>query len=178
MQMTTVDDNTVFVVPITEDLIEGYRRAVDLVARERKYLARTEAPSMEDVRSFTRENIAKGNAHVVAVDGERVVGWCDIVPSKREVFSHCGTLGMGLLGEYRGKGIGLRMLGAALDRARQNGLERVELEVFESNQRAIGMYRKAGFRVEGKKERAARLDGAYQNVLLMALLLNPGPAGG
>jgi RimJ/RimL family protein N-acetyltransferase len=159
------------VVPIAEEHIEGYHRAVDAVARESRYLARTEAPPLEDARTFSRENIAKGNAHFVALDGERVVGWCDIVPSKREAFRHCGTLGMGLLADYRGRGIGTRLLRAALDTARVRGLERVELDVFEANEPAVRLYRRMGFAVEGTRVRAARLGGVYFNVVGMALFL-------
>ena len=159
------------VIPITAEHIEGYHAAVQAVARESRFLARTEAPPLEDARTFTLENIEKGNAHVVAVDGETVVGWCDIVPSKREAFRHCGTLGMGLLAGYRGRGIGTRMLRAALDRARVQGLERVELEVFASNDQAIGLYRKMGFAVEGTRARGALLRGEYFDVVGMALFL-------
>jgi GNAT superfamily N-acetyltransferase len=109
--MSGEDDSNVLIVPITEEHIAEYHRAVDLVAREGKYLGRTEALPLEDAQSFTRENIARGNAHFVAVHGGRVVGWCDIVPSKKEAFVHCGTLGMGLLAEYRGRGIGHRLRG-------------------------------------------------------------------
>jgi RimJ/RimL family protein N-acetyltransferase len=106
-----------------------------------------------------------------------VVGWCDIIPSKREAFSHCGTLGMGLIKEYRGQGIGTRLLRATLQKARQNGLERVELEVFAANGAAIRLYEREGFRVEGKKVRAARLAGAYLDVVLMARFLSGEPGG-
>jgi RimJ/RimL family protein N-acetyltransferase len=174
---TPTDGSDVRVIPIAEEHIEGYHGAVEAVARESRYLARTEAPPLEDARTFTLENIEKGNAHVVALDGRTVVGWCDIVPSKREAFRHCATLGMGLLAGYRGRGIGTRMLRAALDRAREQGLERVELEVFASNEQAIGLYRKMGFAVEGTRVRAALLRGEYFDVVGMALFLRrPGEA--
>ena len=166
------DDAVTTIETIQERHIEGYHAAVDAVARERKYLGRTEAPSLQEARAFTTENIAKGNAHYVALVDGKVVGWCDIVPSKNPVFSHCGTLGMGITSRYRGMGIGLRLLTAALSKAKENGLEKVELEVFESNARAIALYRKVGFRVEGRKERSAKLDGVYLADVLMALFLD------
>jgi RimJ/RimL family protein N-acetyltransferase len=163
---------SVSIEPIWEEHIVGYHQAVERVARERKYLARTEAPSIEDTRAFTTENMARGNPHYIAVNGSQVVGWCNIVASERHVFAHCGTLGMGLTPEYRGQGIGLRLLRATLAAAEQKGLERVELEVFESNQRATDLYKKVGFQVEGIKVRAARLNGVYENIVLMAMFLS------
>jgi hypothetical protein len=49
--------NEVQIVPITEELVADYHRAVDAVAREGRYLARTTAPPIEDAKSFARENI-------------------------------------------------------------------------------------------------------------------------
>lgn len=160
------------VIPIEERHIVDYHAAVDAVARERRYLGRTEAPSLEDARAFVASNIAKGNPHFVAIVDGRLVGWCDIVASKNPVFAHCGTLGMGVVDGFRGRGIGTRLITAALRKAKQGGLEKVELEVFDTNDRAIALYRKVGFKDEGKKERSAKIDGLYMADLLMGLFLD------
>lgn len=49
-------------------------------------------------------------------------------------------------------------------------LNRVELEVFGDNARAIRCYEKVGFRHEGTKRRAIFQDGNYRDVLLMGIL--------
>ena len=53
-------------------------------------------------------------------------------------------------------------------------LTRIELEVYASNSAAIALYRRFGFSEEGLKRRARFLDGQYQDILLMALLREPG----
>ena len=83
------------VVPIAEQHIEGFHQCLDSVARERRYLGFLEAPPLESTRQFVQSNIASGVPQFVALDGERVVGWCDISPSRRQGFAHCGELGMG-----------------------------------------------------------------------------------
>jgi RimJ/RimL family protein N-acetyltransferase len=165
-------DPDIRIEAIREEHIVGFHDAVELVAKEGKYLARIEAPPIADAIAFVNENIAKGSAHYVAIDGNRVVGWCDIVPMTKDVFSHCGVLGMGIIDGYRGKGIGKRILRAALDKAKSNGLERIELEVFHTNVNAIGLYEKFGFYVEGRKRKAAKLNGEYLDTIQMALFLN------
>jgi len=45
------------IVPIAEEHISGFRAAVDVVARESKYLAFLEAPPSEETRRFVRRNI-------------------------------------------------------------------------------------------------------------------------
>jgi len=53
------------------------------------------------------------------------------------------------------------------------GLTRVELEVFASNTAAISLYTKCGFEREGVKRRARYIDGKYDDIILMALLREP-----
>ena len=54
-------------VPITAEHIEGFHRCVDLVARERKYLALLEAPPLDSTYQFVMNNITKGYSQFVAV---------------------------------------------------------------------------------------------------------------
>lgn len=82
---------------------------------------------------------------------------------------------MGLLPHARGKGLGARLATAAIGRAWADGLERIELEVFASNERAVGLYRTLGLSVEGVKRRARMLDGHDDDIVLMALLRERSP---
>jgi len=167
--MSISADSPISVAPIAEDHIEGFRRCLDSVARERIHLGFLEAPSPERVAEFVRSNIVNGLPQFVAVRGGDVVGWCDISPEDLPGFTHCGRLGMGVRKDQRRKGLGRRLLAAALERARAIGLERVELEVYASNLPAIALYRQAGFSVEGTKKKARKLDGKYDDVVCMAL---------
>lgn len=49
-------------------------------------------------------------------------------------------------------------------------LNRVELEVFDFNERALRCYRKVGFRKVGKKMQARLVDGKYRDVIVMDVL--------
>ena len=149
---------------------EAFRSALDVVARERRWLGFLEAPSLEEVVLFlTRSRPIQ----FLAERDSRVVGWCDITPRDREGFRHSGTLGMGILPGFRGMGIGKALLVHAVDAALDAGLTRIELEVFASNDTAIRLYTWAGFNEEGRKRRARILDGVEEDTLLMALL-SPG----
>jgi RimJ/RimL family protein N-acetyltransferase len=159
------------IVDIQERYVPGFHAALDAVSREKRFLAWTEAPPIESTFDFIRSNISNGIPQVVALDGELVVGWCDIEPHPRATRRHVGTLGMGLLPAYRGKGIGTRLIKAALDRARSRGMEKVELEVFGTNEPAIALYRKMGFVEEGRRAKAVKIDDASLDCILMALFL-------
>lgn len=157
------------VVPIAEEHIEGFHRCLDVVARERYYLAMTEAPPLSSTREFVRSNIANGYVQLVALDGEDVVGWCDIIPRRLPGFDHCGELGMGVHPDHRRRGLGRRLASAAVERAWEQGLEKIELEVYASNRSALVLYEKLGFVVEGVRRRSRKIDGRYDNLVQMAL---------
>lgn len=163
--------SAVKIVPIAEEHIESFRACLDEVARERRYLGMTKAPPESSVRQFVLENIASGNPQFVALDGERVVGWCDISIPSLEGFTHTGLLGMGVQRAYRGQGLGRRLLDRTVEAARARGVERVELEVYASNVPAVRLYETAGFVAEGTKRRARKLDGEYDDLLFMVLFL-------
>jgi RimJ/RimL family protein N-acetyltransferase len=151
----------------TLDDAEAIRRCLDAVARERRWLAFVEAPPPEGVRSFLSDNAP---IQFVAERRGEVVGWCDVTPNRREGFRHAGSLGMGLLATFRGRGLGRSLLRETLDAALAAGLVRIELEVFASNERAVALYERSGFVCEGRKRAARILDGRVEDILCMALL--------
>jgi RimJ/RimL family protein N-acetyltransferase len=152
--------------------IESFREAVDAVARERRYLALLKAPPLGKTRRFVQDNIRDGRPHFVALDGERVIGWCDVSSLQRDIYAHAGVLGMGIVDGYRGQGIGEVLLRVTLDAAKARGLTRVELTVREHNLRAKRLYEKTGFQFEGVKRRGVRVDGQYEDLICMALLFD------
>jgi ribosomal protein S18 acetylase RimI-like enzyme len=163
-QMVTIEDTQ-------RKHIRPLHEVLERVAKEKMYLAWTEAPPFASFKAFVTNNSIRRCPQLVAVDGDRVVGWCDITIMQRQATKHCGVLGMGVLKEYRNKGIGTRLLAAALEKARTYGLFRIELEVFEDNVRAIRLYERIGFKIEGKKIAAVMIDQKSINVLILALLL-------
>ncbi len=74
--------------------------------------------------------------------GHRVVAFCNywIVSAELQI------LAIATHPDYRGRGIGRRMLAHVLDTARAAGCTLATLEVRRSNQPAIALYEHAGFR--------------------------------
>jgi ribosomal protein S18 acetylase RimI-like enzyme len=161
---------SVVIEPIAESYADGFHACLDTVARERKYLAHIEAPPLDRVRAFVQQNVSLGAAQFVAIDGKTVVGWCDIFPAWPHAVQHCGSLGMGLLPAYRGRGIGQALLTACLSKARANGVTRVELEVRADNERALKLYERMGFAREAIKRNGMRFDGEYFDCIQMCLI--------
>jgi RimJ/RimL family protein N-acetyltransferase len=148
---------------------------VDAVARERRYLANVCGFTAEQTRSFVASLAESGGVQILALDEEKVVGWCDVTTLPFEGLRHVGRLGMGLLPAYRGQGLGRRLLREVLNRVFANGLLRVELEVFASNIAAIRLYEQEHLVIEGRKRRARILDGVEDDIIVMGLLKEEWP---
>ena len=77
--------------------------------------------------------------------------------------------------EHRRRGLGSQLLQALISIARQRNLERVLLEVRESNQAARACYEKAGFEENGR--RRAYYTEPKEDAILFSLTLNCTSAG-
>lgn len=104
-------------------------------------------------------------------DGE-IIGQLTLQGGKRRSIHHATTLGITVAKEWRGQGVGRRLMDRAIEYARASGvIKRVELHVFTRNQPAIHLYEQFGFETEGVLRRAVFRDGEYLDELVMALLL-------
>ena len=116
------------IVPLAPEHIEGYRRAIDVVARERKYLTLLEAFPLPQTRDFALALVERGDPIFVALMEGAVIGWCDIQRHPFPAHAHRGTLGMGIVPARRGRGIGTRLIEGALQRAFTTGFSRVRTQ--------------------------------------------------
>lgn len=164
------DSETIAIVPTMPEHVESFHRALDLVARERKYLSMLEAPPLEQTLKFVKGCVERGDPRVVAVVRNEVVGWCDITRHDWPIHAHRGTLGMGIVPAYRGQGLGLKLINAALAQARKAGFVRIELSVHSDNARAISLYERVGFVREGVQRDAVYVDGEYRDAIMMAIV--------
>lgn len=155
----------------SEKYFKSFHEALSAVAKERVYIEMIEAPSLEKVSSYQSELISKNGPVFYAINQEHVVGWCDIFPEENPRLSHRGSLGMAIIPEFRGKGLGSELLGRALDHAKKFGLEKVELNVYTTNLSAIALYKKFGFQQEGLIRSYRKLDGQYYDCFVMGKFL-------
>ena len=156
--------------PITAADVEGLQGAVEAVARERRYLATVTGFGVDGTRAFVDGLLRGGGVQLVVRSAGRIVGWCDVQRHPFEGLRHGGVLGIGLLPEWRARGVGAALLARALEAGEAAGMTRVELEVFASNRRAIRLFEGAGFVREGVKRRARFLDGQADDIVCMARL--------
>jgi RimJ/RimL family protein N-acetyltransferase len=155
----------------TEKYFSSFHEVLSKVASERVYIEMIEAPPLEKVSGFQKKLISINGPVYYAIQNNCVVGWCDVFPEDNPRQSHRGGLGMGLLPEFRGKGVGSKLLKAVLEHAKKFGLEKVELNVYTTNVPAIALYKKFGFEQEGLLKKYRKLDGKYFDCLAMGKFL-------
>lgn len=105
--------------------------------------------------------------------GELIIGTAGLGVNANHRTRHSGGIGIMVHKDYQNMGVGTALMKALLDIA-DNWLMlvRVELEVFEDNEKAIRLYEKFGFEKEGVKRLGAIRNGKYENEYLMARI-NP-----
>jgi len=80
-------------------------------------------------------------------------------------------LGISVHDDYQNMGIGTALLNHLVGIARMKKLSKVWLHVNTDNDRAIYMYKKAGFAIEGKLCKESCVNGKYRDEYRMALFL-------
>jgi RimJ/RimL family protein N-acetyltransferase len=82
-------------------------------------------------------------------------------------------IGMAIVDGHRGAGLGRQLLHAAIEWARGAGCHKMQLEVWPHNERALALYRRAGFAEEGLLRRHyRRRNGELWDAVVMGLLLD------
>lgn len=112
---------------------------------------------------------APGALLMVAETAGQVVGWVQFHNGNRRRTAHSGMLSMMVDERWRGKGVGEALLRALIDWAEESALiEKLTLAIFSTNRRAIRLYEKLGFQVEGCCPRDMMLaGGTYVDSVLM-----------
>ncbi|MCP1355175.1 GNAT family N-acetyltransferase [Aneurinibacillus migulanus] len=108
--------------------------------------------STEEEAMLIRQMSEEGSMYTVAEIGDSIAGVAQIKRGQMEMNRHTGTFRIWLGPEFQGYGIGSKLMDYALQWAGHHGLKKVCLDVFADNERAIDMYKKYGFVVEGRRK--------------------------
>ena len=105
--------------------------------------------------------------------GTGIVGHVNLLGDRLPTALHRCELGIGIERDYRGRGLGRRLMNQALDFARNSpSLHWVDLKVFAHNTRAIDLYTRLGFVEVGRVPDRFRIEGLAVDDVIMVLDVN------
>jgi RimJ/RimL family protein N-acetyltransferase len=115
---------------------------------------------------------ADNQLYIFGLIADRIVSTLTFVAGHRPRVRHSGEFGMSVRQSYWGLGIGSLMLDTLVDWARATRIvTKIDLRVRTDNERAIKLYKRKGFVIEGTIRRAIRLGGEYFDHYCMGLEL-------
>lgn len=128
-------------------------------------------PSLDNWAAYVSNSPDFFYSYLAFIDDEAVgnIGF-EVCTSPRR--RHVGSLGMGVKDKYQGLGVGSALLKTVIDLSdKWLNLKRLELSVYTDNERAISLYKKFGFEIEGESKDYAFRDGQYVSVYHMARIV-------
>ena len=107
-----------------------------------------------------------------AMSGESPVGMIAMVGNNRRKTKHVADIfGVYVKPRHRDKGIGTKLVQAAIREARSKGIVKVRLEVNPEQKAAIRLYRKAGFKVVGKARKDLKVGRRFYDLVYLEKFL-------
>jgi RimJ/RimL family protein N-acetyltransferase len=122
------------------------------------------------------EDVTESPGHVVIVaedEDMELLGMLNFHVDPRKRMKHHGSLSINICQGWRDQGLGRAMLQTLIVWAEEEpSIEKLNLEVFATNERAIALYSSLGFQQEGHLHNQIKMaPGEYVDVLLMNLWL-------
>ena len=125
----------------------------------------------QEARFLQKKTNSPNEIEIIAIIDGTLAGMAGIeaVGEKYKV-KHRAELGISVLKEYWGLGLGKALAEACIQCAKKAGYEQLELNVVAENKRAISLYQSLGFEEYGRNPRGfkSRTSG-YQEVIYMLL---------
>ncbi|WP_277553071.1 GNAT family N-acetyltransferase [Halobaculum limi] len=147
----------------------GLVSAIRAVAGEGRYIeAETVADVIEHDEVILRHNDVRSRLFLVAAVDDDVIGWVHLDLPEAEKLSHTAVLTVGLIPEYRGKGIGATLLEEGEAWASDHDFEKLYNSVPATNEGAIGFLESHGWEREAVREDHYRMDGEYVDEVMLA----------
>ncbi len=107
-------------------------------------------------------------ARLVAIQDQQVVGWGALSPtSRRPAYAGVAEVSVYVGPDFRGKGIGSRLLNGMIKESDSNGIWTLQASIFPENLASLAIHARCGFRRIGFRERVGKLNGVWRDTVLL-----------
>jgi RimJ/RimL family protein N-acetyltransferase len=130
-------------------------------------------PSLEDQKKWIDNLNGPASFLALAETDSKMVGLIHFETGKKKKASHVGEFAISVREGYHDQKIGSEMLKCLIAWAKENpAVEKIILNVNSVNEKAIHLYKKLGFEIEGHNKKAVKQpDGSYIDNIQMALFV-------
>jgi L-amino acid N-acyltransferase YncA len=109
---------------------------------------------------------------LVAVENGGVLGWVALAPtSARACYAGVAENSVYVAASARGRGVGRALMEALVASAAGGGIWSIQAGMFPENTASVRLHESLGFRLVGRFERIAQLDGVWRDTILLELRL-------
>lgn len=128
--------------------------------------------SILEEEKFIEKVLKSNHQYMVSVwDEEKLISLTGFHGSDLNRIKHRVSLGISILSEYRGLGLGTYLMEHLCEKAKEFGMKKIELDVRTDNLPAIRIYEKAGFEIEGYRKAGINDKGTLVDLILMGRFL-------
>lgn len=156
---------------LSMDEAEQFWNLMNQLDYETKYMLYEPGERTKDlpqIESFIRDSVEGEDFLLVAETDHRLVGYISAQKGRLNRITHSAYIVVGILMDYRSKGIGTEFFKRLNDWAEEKKVTRLELTVICENEVAKHLYANSGFQIEGIKRKSVCVDGEYLDEYYMA----------
>ncbi|MDI6603856.1 MAG: GNAT family N-acetyltransferase [Thermoanaerobacteraceae bacterium] len=154
---------------------KGIVNLMDGVGKEKIYMVTDEySLTEEEERQLIRRLDHNKDLILIADYGGQVVGCLTLFRyygGRSSKVQHVAEIGISINSEFRNSGIGSKLFEYAIKWAKQKNYKKLCLSVFSTNEIAIHLYRKYGFKEEGRRRAQFKIGSDYVDEILMGLFI-------
>ena len=158
-----VDDAAEFIALIKE--VEAKSSFMLMEPGERITTPEQQAKQLERIEKQSNATILAAEEH------GKLIGYLLAMGGTVKKTKHSAYLAIGILEDFRGKGIGSALFEHIEDWALKNKISRLELTTVIENQAGVALYKKSGFDIEGVKRNSLMINGKLYDEYFMSKLL-------
>jgi RimJ/RimL family protein N-acetyltransferase len=146
--------------------VESEAKFMLMEAGERKTTPEQQHKQLEHIKQQSNSTI-----FVAEQENGKLVGYLIAIGGSVMRTKHSAYLVIGILEEYRGRGIGTKLFQRLEEWAINANISRLELTVVTENEAGITLYKKSGFEIEGIKRKSLMINDEFYNEYFMSKLL-------
>jgi L-amino acid N-acyltransferase YncA len=105
---------------------------------------------------------------LLALENDVIIGFAALMPySSRAVYEGVGVLSIYIHDNFQGRGVGRFLLKNLIEESEKQGIWMLQAGILPENKASIALHRKMGFRKVGYREKIAKMNGKWRDILLL-----------